>query len=91
MLEKPILEKSFYKSTAPKSRHKVKVWRSEKLPDMFSFSCVYGRAVMSKCDRYPEDAPYQFGQFSTAEEALEAGRMVIFDECPVLDPEDLIV
>ena len=90
-MEKPILEKSFYKSTAPKGRHTVRVWRSEKLPDMFSFSCAFGKGVMSKCRDYPEDAPYQFGQFSTAEEALEAGRRIIFDEARVPNPEDLIV
>ena len=90
-MKKPVLEKSYYKSTTPKGRHTVKVWRSEKLPDKFSFSCSFANGVMSKCRDYPEDAPYQFGQFSTAEEALEAGRRVIFDECPVLNPEDLIV
>lgn len=78
MNKKPILQEKFYKSTAPKGKHTVNVWESEKQPGKFSFACTYGGGVMRSCG-YENDSDYTFGQFDTAEEALEAGRKVIFD------------
>lgn len=70
--QKPVLQKTIWKSKGLKERHHIDVWLCPADSAKYSFALRYGASFPLRWDEYPQD-PYVKGCFDSPDQAIEAG------------------